>query len=273
MVIQSIQPIVLSPVVNTGEYFLSRIIDTETTSADPTTAEVIEVGWVDVWFPVHGGRPFMGQPFKTFVRPTGPITIEAMAVHHITEEEAATGIPQAELLPLVLRDSPDCFVAHNAKFEASLLDVGPIPWLCTYKSALRVYPDSPRHTNQVLRYQLGLKVDPEIAQPPHRAAPDAYVTAFLLMKMAESISLEQMIEWTREPAKFPRMNFGQHRGAKWEEVPFSYLKWILDKGKFDEDVIANVVWEMERRAKLRDVEDENSQVPRSNISETTCSPG
>lgn len=250
MDITPLSPVELSPVAGGDRYILARVIDIETTDSDLETSEVIEVGWVDVWFPLQGGKPFMSKPFQTFVRPTKPITVEAMAIHHITNEDAANGLPQEELKALFIRDRPDCFVAHNANFERAFLDTDGTPWLCTYKSALRVYPDSPRHTNQVLRYQLGINCDPVLAQPPHRAAPDAYVTAFILMKLAETVSIEQMIEWTSMPAKFPRVMFGKHKGSEWSDVPDSYLRWVINDGKFDEDVVWNVRTEQERRRSL-----------------------
>ena len=50
-----------------------------------------------------------------------------------------------------------------------------------------------KHSNQVLRYWLGLRLDADLAMPPHRAGPDAYVTAHLLLRMMALASVEQMI--------------------------------------------------------------------------------
>src|SRR5262245_25865334 len=40
-----------------------------------------------------------------------------------------------------------------------------VPWLCTYKSALRAWPDAPRHSNSVLRYWLGIDIPPDPLMP------------------------------------------------------------------------------------------------------------
>ena len=70
--------------------------------------------------------------------------------------------------------------------------------------ALRVWPEAPRHSNQVLRYWRGMRLDHARAMPPHRAGPDAWVTAHILADLAqlhqkfgdEAISFEDY-----EPAK------------------------------------------------------------------------
>ena len=88
------------------------------------------------------------------------------------------------------------------------------PAICTYKAALRLWPEAPGHGNQVLRYWLRPKdLDPVIASPPHRALPDAYVTAFILRELLELATVEELIAWTGEPALLPRVTFGQYRGV------------------------------------------------------------
>jgi exodeoxyribonuclease X len=236
------------PIAEEG-FYLARVIDVETSSDQTDTCELVEVGWVDVWFPLAGGTPLLGEIFQTFVKPLNGISIEAMAVHHITEEMAATGITQEMAQEVIRLGEPDCYVAHNAKFEAALLNIAPAPWLCTFKSALRIYPDAPRHSNQVLRYALGCQLNPDLAQPPHRAGPDAYVTAFILAKLAEHASIEQMIAWTAQPALFPKINFGMHAGTKWTDLDHGYLKW-MSRQNFDEDVKWNVILELDRRKAL-----------------------
>jgi exodeoxyribonuclease X len=35
------------------------------------------------------------------------------------------------------------------------------------------------------------------------------------------------------------VNFGKHKGAKWDDVPLDYLSWIVDKSDMDRDIKAN----------------------------------
>jgi exodeoxyribonuclease X len=142
-------------------------------------------------------------------------------------------------------------VAHNSAFEQQFITptiTDALPWICTYKVALRIWPDAPRHTNQVLRYWLGLKLPAEHAMPPHRAGPDAWVTANLLAAMMPLASVEDMIAWTLEPKLMPNIPFGKHRGMAWSEAPQDYLNWMVRQTDMDQDAIWNAKRELARRA-------------------------
>ena len=131
------------------------------------------------------------------------------------------------------------FAAHNAAFDQQWLPpdlLGNLPLICTYKAAVHIWPEAPRHTNQVLRYWLNLDMDRSIADRAHRALPDAYVTAHLLREILKHASIEELICWTNEPVLLPRVPFGKHRGHKWTDVPPDYLQWILRQQDMNEDV-------------------------------------
>lgn len=229
-----------------------RVIDIETTGFSPP-AEIIEIGRVDVV-----GTREMGwtieRPLSRLYRPRDGIPPETKAVHHITEASIPTN---AELCtPANIRSAvmhpirPDVLVAHNCAFERTFIGeeaTDGLPWICTYKSALRLWPDAPAHSNQVLRYWRELTLDEAYAMPPHRAAPDAWVTAHLLVDMLRLASIEQLVNWTGDPKLLPTMPFGEHRGKKWEEVPTDYLNWIGRQKQMDSDVVWNARQEISRR--------------------------
>lgn len=124
---------------------------------------------------------------------------------------------------------------------------GGAKWICTFKCALRLWPDAPSHSNQALRYWLDpVGLDRAIASRSHRALPDAYVTAFLLREMLREATVEQLVAWTREPALLTKIAFGKHRGKRWAEVDAGFLRWILTKD-FDEDVLLTARAELARR--------------------------
>jgi exodeoxyribonuclease X len=133
----------------------------------------------------------------------------------------------------------DVFVAHKWAFETQWLGehLQSRPAICTYKAALRLWPEAPGHGNQVLRYWLRPKdLNSAIASGAHRALPDAYVTAFILRELLELATKEELIAWTGEPALLPRVTFGQYRGRGWDEVPLDYLAWIVDRSELGEDI-------------------------------------
>ncbi len=75
-----------------------------------------------------------------------------------------------------------------------------------------------------------------ISGTPHRALPDAYVTAFILREAVELATVKELIAWTGEPALLPRVTFGRYRGSNWDEVPADYLAWIAERSELGGDV-------------------------------------
>ena len=84
--------------------------------------------------------------------------------------------------------------------------------------------------------------------PPHRAGPDAWVTANVLAAMMPLASVEEMIAWTLEPKLMPNIPFGKHRGMAWTEAPQDYLNWMARQTDMDQDAIWNAKRELARRA-------------------------
>lgn len=218
-----------------------RVVDIETTGTEPP-AELIELGWVDV---IDG---VIGAPKSRLFGAADGIPPETMAVHHIRPADIE-GLPLCTPGSLArMTDGVTALVAHNCAFERLWLDeaTAGAAWICTYKVALRLWPDAPRHGNQVLRYWRGLTLGDE-AMPPHRAGPDAFVTAHLLAEMLKETSVEQMVAWTQEPKAYPTLSFGKHRGLKWPEVPGDYLLWMTRQGDMDPDAKWCAERELERR--------------------------
>lgn len=233
---------------------LLRTLDFETTGFPPS-AGIVEVGWTDVTLS-HQPKPGeaysleVGDWQSEITDPGMPIEVGAMAKHHLTEEDVKgrrkPGVVLNEILPDV-----DVFVAHNARFEQEFFKPEGIPWICTYKLALRCCPTAPNHQNQTLRYFLKTPVNKESCFPPHRAGPDSYVTAHTLAKFIKDLigklSIETMIKWSSEPPVMPTCPIGKFRGKPWEEVEMGFLAWCLRQPTMEEDIKWNVEREIKRR--------------------------
>lgn len=213
-----------------------RVIDTETTGTSPDD-DVIEVGYTDLVF--RGDHMERLPTQATLYGARKPIPPEASAVHHLIDADIA-GLPLfgAEAVAALVQ-GVDCFVAHNASFERQFIKTD-IPWICTYKVAMRLHPDAPTHSNQGLRYWFGFpEIDRAFANTAHRAGPDSYVTTFLFEHLLGQAEVADMVVWTEEPILLPTVRFGQNRGKKWSEVPIDFLEWVLNRpadNAFDEDV-------------------------------------
>lgn len=216
-----------------------RCIDFETTGIpSPTTPQaIVEAGWCDFDAQRDGGT--IGEPRNMIVNPGRPIPPEASAVHHIVDRDVAGAPPQASALA-ALSDGVTFWAAHVADFESEFF--GGKPLVCTFKAALRVWPDAPGHKLQELRYWLRLDdredFDPLFAMPPHRAAPDAYVCAFVLRELLGHVSLGDIERWSRGRALLVTCFFKKYRGVRWSDVPHDYLEWVIENIKDDPDVRA-----------------------------------
>ncbi|MER9652455.1 exonuclease domain-containing protein [Mesorhizobium sp. M0152] len=223
-----------------------RTLDIETSGLDPKEHEILQIGWRDSVQPEAG--PISIGPWydETFVKNTKPIPIEASAIHHIVESDLAVAPPRSLVVERIKRAS--LYVAHNADFEASFLPELQ-PWVCTYKTALRLVPDAAKHSNQYLRYHFGVAVtrDERESLFPHRSGPDAYVTAPIFLQLLKLAPLDELLRISALPALFKKFGFGKHKGQPIAVVPLDYFDWIKGEGTFDDGVLHSIAVERARR--------------------------
>lgn len=222
-----------------------RVIDVETTGTDPSKDKVIEIASIDV------SREGVANSRRTFVNPGIPIPPQASAIHHIIDADVA-GAPALEqaIAPFKMRDK-DFFIAHNSRFDEAFLGahLGG-NWIDTYRCALRIWPDAPAHTNQALRYMLGL-VEPfgmkRETITPHRAIDDCIVTAAIFLEISKIAKWSDIVYWSSQPALFTRVTFGKHYGQRWDEVPTSYIEWVLKNLVDDRDQLHTAAYWLDQR--------------------------
>jgi exodeoxyribonuclease X len=216
------------------------VIDTETTGLDPATAEVIELAGIII---TETGQRASGW-WSTLIRPQRPIPPETSAIHHLTIDDFDGDLFCCSTLKEAWRYAEKmlvtCYAAHNAEFDRSFVrDVcdPEVPWLCTYRVALHLWPDAPGHGNQVLRYYLGLKPDLPPGLAPHRAAYDAIVTAGILGEALKLKPLSELSELQHKPILLKTCSFGKYAKSLWKDVPKDYLQWIVRTGDFNIDIM------------------------------------
>jgi exodeoxyribonuclease X len=221
---------------------IARVIDFETTGTEPP-AEVCEVGICDLLIDDRTVLPPVS--WLCGVKSMPPA---ARAVHHITPHEC---LGQAAFDPARIgSDQATVVAAHNAEFETKFF-TPTVPVLCTYKAALRVWPQAPAHNNWALRYwltDLGL-IDPEwLPQPPHRAGHDAWTTAHILLALLNTGATgREMVAWTREPRLLPNCPIGKFRGKPWSDVDGGFLSWMLRQEDMEADLKWNAGRELDKR--------------------------
>lgn len=189
-----------------------------------------------------------GLTVNELFNPGMPISIDAMSIHHITNEmvhgkPAFRGGKEWTTLQELIGANQSVVVAHNAKFDVEMLKregLEPQKVICTLKLARYLDKEGviPKYNLQYLRYFLNLQVEAKA----HDAFGDVTVLEALFRriysKAAEEFgdnAVDQMIEISGKPLLHRKMPFGKHKGCNMESVPIDYLKW-LSRTDLDEDM-------------------------------------
>jgi exodeoxyribonuclease X len=207
------------------------VVDTETTGVS-LQDQVVEIALVRV------RNETLVERYTSLVQPSIPIPASASEVHHIVDADVASAPRLAEIAGEIEEWIGDksVLVAHNAGFDAGFLPfLSGRQWLCTMRLAKHIYPESPSHRNQFLRYALKLTVDTE-GQAAHRALGDALVTAALYVHLRERASelfgemtAPMLAELADKPIAVKTINFGKaHFGKAVDTVPLDYVRWALE---------------------------------------------
>lgn len=240
------------------------VVDIETLGMEPPAA-LIELGWNSLQLLREKDSPILRKLFaglqgsELFGIPEGQVMPpDNRAVHHInpTRLEGLPLFDMSEWCGAPLNDV-EYVVAHNAEYEQKWLDFG-LPWICTYKVALRLVPDAPSHSNGALKYLFDIE-DRPVHHPPHRALPDAIVTSEVLACLIEIAMertpeltvrqvLQRFVEISREPRLLPKCPIGtKWKGKPWAEVESGFLDWMLRQDEMEADLKWNARRELDRR--------------------------
>jgi exodeoxyribonuclease X len=186
--------------------------------------------------------------------PGRKISVDAMCVHHITNEMVAKEPPfkdseAANNLNALLSKPDSYLVAHNAAFDVEMLNregIYPKNIICTLKLARYLDPegDIKKHNLQYIRYRLELKVEGAIA---HDAYGDILVLETLftnrlypkILKQNENDeqkAITKMLEISSKPSLIPKMPFGKHKDTHFRDIPKDYLKWLSGQNDLNEDL-------------------------------------
>lgn len=213
-----------------------RVVDFESTGfpEDPVRA-ICEVGFTDLTADWK-----ISETTSFLVNPGHPIPPQTRAVHHISDDDVADAVSPDIALRTLMEgmEADDVFAAHNAKFEQAFFGGGGRRWICTMQGSKHLMPDAPGHSNQVLRYWLGLNGemdDVDRAMPPHRAGPDTYVTALILRRLLGLANVDELVRLSTAPVLLTKVTFGKHRGMQWKDVPWDYLNFVANKSDLGAD--------------------------------------
>lgn len=209
----------------------ATVFDTETTGLEEP--DVIEIAWagLDQVHPLSADAIFIEE--RRF-KPRKPITLGAMAAHHIIDEDL-TSEPK---WPGFWMPPGEYLIGHNVDYDWKAIGSPPMKRICTLAFARSLWPELDSHSLGALTYHLGNREEARVAlKGAHSAATDTYLCCRLLVAIL--YALPNVTDWesvwqASEKARVPKtMPYGKHRGTPIAEIPRDYKQWLLRQPDVD----------------------------------------
>ena len=204
------------------------IFDTEAT--DLKQPVLIEAAWVEL----ESLEPYsVTNPFEQRYNPGKPISLGALATHHIMDEELVDCPPAASF---TLPSDVDYVIGHNVDFDWEVIGKPDIKRICTLALARKVWPDLDSHNQSALLYHLERATAREQLRNAHSALTDVGICAAILKHLCQQLGVKtiEALYAESEIARVPTtMPFGKHKGMLLADVPKDYKKWLLTQQDID----------------------------------------
>ncbi len=231
------------------------LFDTETTGNE-TKDRIIQIGGMIV--SAKDKIDLFDELFSSKV----PISIEAMAVHHITPEmiDQKPKFKESSFYKEIQRynTKENYLIAHNIAFDLEMLRkegfTNNYTLIDTLRCAKHLLSEEKSHALQYLRYSLGLyKSEQEEAKKleieikAHDAISDVLVMKLLLSYLVDVAKrefgdkdiMQELARLTDEPVMLKTFKFGKYKDRAIEEVAkedLSYIEWMRKNLELDEDM-------------------------------------
>ncbi|MFW1924789.1 3'-5' exonuclease [Acinetobacter ursingii] len=213
------------------------IFDTETHKLH---GDIIEAAAMEVVFtkfssdvPIY---PTMFD-FNKRYKPSEPISIAAMAIHHIVDEDLVKCPPSNKFkLP---KDDIEYLIGHNIDYDIDAIeragtDASSIKRICTLAMARYLWPNFESHTLTALSYQLSRdrKATRRGVRGAHSALNDCKTTYVLLLNIVRERQIKSMeelyqfSEMTRTPT---HIFYGKYKGWAIKDMDDYDLGWLLQR--------------------------------------------
>lgn len=205
------------------------IFDTETTGTDEP--QIIEAAWLRLDSPTALN---VTEQFEQRYRPTQRITLGALAVHHIYDEELANCPPHTEFK---LPTDVQYIIGHNVDYDWKVAGQPKVKRICTLALSRSLYPAADSHSQSAMIYLIDRPNARNLLRAAHSALAD---TQNCLSLLASLISLAGPVaDWEAlwrlsEQARIPKiMTFGKHKGMAIADIPADYKAWLLRQPDVD----------------------------------------
>ena len=203
---------------------MSQAIIFDVEATDKNDAVIIEAASLDV----TSLAPFdVGNPWVQRYNPGKPISLGALATHHILDEELVSCPPSTSFK---LPAGTKYLIGHNIDFDWVAIGSPEVKRICTLALARSLWPDLDSHTQSALLYFFERDTARDQLRNAHSALADVWICSKIVHKIIEKLhpaSLDAFWEMS-EKARIPTiMPFGKHKGEAINLVPSDYKQWML----------------------------------------------
>ncbi|NYT79490.1 DUF3820 family protein [Alcaligenaceae bacterium] len=205
------------------------IFDTETTgTAEP---QIIEAAWLRLDSPATLN---VTEQFEQRYRPSQRITLGALAVHHIYDEELVDCPLHTDFR---LPSDVQYIIGHNVDYDWKVAGQPDVKRICTLALARRYYPDADSHSQSAMIYLIDRPNARNLLRAAHSALADTQNCRSLLanlINLAGPVADWEALWQLSEQARIPKvMTFGKHKGMPIADVPADYKAWLLRQPDVD----------------------------------------
>jgi len=209
---------------------MPKVIIFDTEATDIKEPVLIEAAWLEV---TSLAPLTIDSQFVQRYNPGKPISLGALATHHILDEELIDCPPSSNFqLPSGL----EYLIGHNIDFDWQVLGQPAVKRICTLALARKVWPNLDSHSQSALLYFLDRKNAREQLREAHSALADVHICGKILEAICTELKINSVEDlWVAsEKARMPtHMPFGKHKGVLLSEVPMDYRSWLLGQPDID----------------------------------------
>jgi DNA polymerase III subunit epsilon len=226
-------------------------LDCEFTGLDPDKDRILELA------AVRFTTSLKLDQFDFLVNPECPISQNAYAIHHISEDMVARKPKIEEILPAFFTFvGTEIIVGHGIGYDLEMIAKAAERAKINYqlKNALcidtlrlaRLYGDSPNNSLESLAAHFN------VPNPgSHRALNDVMMNIEVFKHLVRKFkTLEEIFEVLARPIKMKYMPLGKHKGRQFGEIPLQYLQWASQMD-FDQDLLYTIRAELKKRKQGR----------------------
>lgn len=203
---------------------MSQAIIFDVEATDKKDAVIIEAASLDV----TSLAPFeVSNPWVQRYNPGRPISLGALATHHIMDEELVH-CPASNSFRLPA--GTKYIIGHSIDFDWEAIGSPEVKRICTLALARSLWPELDSHTQSALLYYFERDTAREQLKNAHSALADVWICSKITqqiiakLKPASLDSLWEMSEKARVPTIMP---FGKHKGELISALPSDYKRWAL----------------------------------------------